>query len=84
MIAYGDNDTYSTAETYYNTLLNNNEEVLFDDRKISIGEKLADYELIGIPEAYIFTDKNRDNNVIEVRKRCDNSTIYSSYTYDVS
>jgi prolyl-tRNA synthetase len=44
-------------------------EALYDDRAISIGEKLADADLIGIPWQIIVGQKNAANDVVELKNR---------------
>lgn len=44
-------------------------ETLFDDRDARPGEKFADSELIGLPYRVIVSDRNLENNEIEVVKR---------------
>ena len=44
-------------------------EVLYDDRDLSIGEKMADADLIGIPWQIIIGHKNLANVIIEIKKR---------------
>ena len=44
-------------------------EVLYDDREISIGEKLGDADLIGIPWQVIVGSKKISQGVIELKNR---------------
>ncbi|MDR1983171.1 MAG: proline--tRNA ligase [Holosporaceae bacterium] len=44
-------------------------EVLYDDRDITVGEKLADADLIGIPWQIIIGQKKVDNGVVELKNR---------------
>jgi prolyl-tRNA synthetase len=44
-------------------------EVLYDDREISIGEKFADADLIGIPWQVIVGEKKIKNNLVELKNR---------------
>jgi prolyl-tRNA synthetase len=58
------------CETLYQKLLDNNVEVLFDDRQdIGVGGKFADADLIGIPYRLIISPKTKDQ--VEVKKRSD-------------
>ncbi len=60
------------AYELYKELLNNNIEVLFDDREgVSAGEKFADADLIGCPYRVVISKKT-DHNV-EVKKRGEDS-----------
>ena len=49
--------------------LNESKEVLYDDRDLSIGEKLADADLIGIPWQIIVGQKNLYQGVVELKNR---------------
>lgn len=49
--------------------LNEAKEVLYDDRDLSIGEKLADADLIGIPWQIIVGQKKLDQGVVELKNR---------------
>lgn len=61
------------AEKIYNSLINNNIDVLFDDREnVSAGEKLADADLIGIPHRLVVSKKT--GNKIEHKKRTESKT----------
>jgi prolyl-tRNA synthetase len=51
----------------YEDLQESGVEVLYDDRKVSAGEKLADADLIGIPYRFIVSEKTGDK--VEVKKR---------------
>jgi prolyl-tRNA synthetase len=44
-------------------------EVLYDDRDISVGEKLADADLMGIPWQIIIGSQNIGNNMVELKNR---------------
>ncbi len=49
--------------------LSKNKEILYDDREISVGEKLCDADLIGIPWQIIIGQKKASQNIIELRNR---------------
>jgi len=51
------------AEKIYNTMLDNDIEVMLDDRKESVGVKLKDAELIGIPYIIVVGRDAANNNV---------------------
>lgn len=55
------------GEDVYKKLLDAGQEVLFDDREVSAGEKFADADLIGCPYRLVVSDKTGDK--IEVKKR---------------
>ncbi len=61
-------EIYKKSEDIYKTL-KNNFEVLFDDRNISVGQKLADADLYGIPVQIIVGAKNLEKNIIEIKFR---------------
>ena len=42
---------------------------MFDDRNISVGQKLADADLYGMPLQIIIGAKNLEKNIIEVKVR---------------
>ncbi|MDW8280016.1 MAG: aminoacyl--tRNA ligase-related protein [bacterium] len=58
------------AKKLYNYLQNKNVNVLYDDRKIGIGEKFTDADLIGIPYRIVLSPKIK--NLIEVKIRKNN------------
>lgn len=66
LLSLGKNDE---AEKIYQELLNNNIEVLFDDREASAGEKFADSDLIGIPYRIVVSEKSLQAGGVEVKKR---------------
>lgn len=61
----------SRAESLYKKLCEAGVEILYDDRKISPGEKLADADLIGIPWRLIVSEKTMDK--VEIKKRSEKS-----------
>jgi prolyl-tRNA synthetase len=58
-----------TAERIYAELTNNHVEVLFDDRDVSVGEKFADSDLIGIPMRLVVSDKSLEKGGVEIKER---------------
>lgn len=56
----------------YNYLQNKGIEVIYDDRNLSIGEKLQDADLIGLPYRLIISSKTGD--LIELKLRKENKT----------
>lgn len=63
-------NTSKEAETIYKYLLENNIEVLFDDRTdISAGEKFADSDLIGIPYRVVVSKRSISEGGFEIKKR---------------
>ncbi len=57
------------TESLYQQLLDNNIEVLLDDRNERPGVKFADMELIGVPHRIVIGDKGLDRGVLEYRAR---------------
>ena len=58
------------AEKLYQTLQKTNIAVLFDDRKdVSVGEKFADADLIGIPYRAVISDKTVKEKKVELKER---------------
>ncbi len=58
--------TRAEAEEIYNELMKRGVEVLFDDRQLSTGEKLADADLLGLPLRVIVSKRNREAGQLEV------------------
>lgn len=54
------------AEEIYNELIKRGVEVLFDNRQLSTGEKLADADLLGLPLRVIVSKRNREAGQLEV------------------
>jgi len=69
-----DNKCIEISENIYNKLLSNKIEVLFDDRNFSIGKKLSDNDLIGIPYQIIVGKRDLKENLIEVKERKSNQS----------
>lgn len=57
------------ADKIYKELLNNNVEVLYDDREVGAGEKFADADLIGIPYRVVISEKSLAAGGVEIKKR---------------
>jgi prolyl-tRNA synthetase len=58
-----------TAEQLYQTLLQNNIEVLYDDREETPGVKFKDADLIGIPLRVTLGEKNLKKGLVEIKGR---------------
>lgn len=58
----------AASEKIYNEI-SHCKEVLYDERSISVGEKLADADLIGIPWQIIVGKKNVERGVVELKNR---------------
>ncbi len=57
------------AEEIYNNLLENNIEVLFDDRDESAGTKLNDADLIGLPIRIVISNRTLSEDSVEWKER---------------
>jgi len=60
------------SDEIYLKLLNKNLEILYDDRDCSVGKKLADNELIGIPFQVIVGKRDLKDNLIQLKDRTTN------------
>ena len=70
LIRLGESEKVVTqGDALFNTLLQNNTTVLYDDRDLRAGEKFADSDLIGIPVRVIISDKTIEEGVLEVVDR---------------
>ena len=58
-----------TAEQLYQNLLENEVEVLYDDREETPGVKFKDADLIGIPLRVTLGEKNLKKGLVEIKKR---------------
>lgn len=59
------------AKALYEELTRLGIEVLYDDRDVSLGNKLADADLLGIPYRVLVTEKSLASGGYEVKKRVD-------------
>lgn len=66
------------ANKFYIDLLNNNIDVLFDDRKVNPGVMFHDMELIGIPYIIILSENNLQNDNVEYQNRQNNLKTFLS------
>ncbi len=62
-------DVKNEAELLYNKLLDNNIEVLFDDREVRAGEKFEDADLLGIPIRLTVSKRTFKEGKIETKFR---------------
>jgi prolyl-tRNA synthetase len=70
LVALGVSDAVQAqSENLYGLLLDRGLEILFDDREVSAGEKLADSDLLGIPTRVIISDKTIAAGAYEVKDR---------------
>jgi prolyl-tRNA synthetase len=70
-VVLGDNDNArKEAENLYSELTIKGIEVLFDDRSgVSIGEKLNDADLLGMPDRVVVSEKSLEKGGCEIKKR---------------
>lgn len=64
-----DSETVKKANEFYNSLVKNNAEVLYDDREATAGEKLADADLFGMPHRFVISDKSLEAGGVEWKER---------------
>jgi len=64
-----DAEVVGRSEEVYQQLIDEGFEVLYDDREMSAGVKLADADLIGIPMRLIVSQKSLEKGGIEVKNR---------------
>ncbi|WP_249961970.1 proline--tRNA ligase [Histophilus somni] len=69
MNMYKSKDVQIFAEELYQSLLNKNVDVIFDDRKERPGVMFADMELIGVPHMIVIGEKNLEKGEIEYKNR---------------
>lgn len=70
-----EDEAFKVARDIYEKLLEKGVEVLFDDRENkSIGEKLNDADLIGIPLRVVVSEKSLESGGIEIKKRSESES----------
>ena len=67
-------DCATKAMEYYNYFMNNKTDVILDDRVCSIGKKLSDNELIGIPFQIIIGKRDLKEGIVEFKDRQKNTS----------
>ena len=77
IINLGNNDEKckKTSENIYQELINNNIDVIYDDRDESAGKKYADMDLIGIPYQIILGPRDLENNKCELKNRLNDQRV---------
>lgn len=70
LIGIGEKGTEKAKELYHK----HENETIFDDRDVRVGEKLADSELLGIPYRIVISDKTLASESVEITKRLTNET----------
>jgi len=63
------NNVRQFADKIYKDLLKKNIEIIFDDRETKLGNKLNDWELIGIPNILIIGKSESENQSVTYKKR---------------
>lgn len=76
LVILGESETARTeAENLYSELVLKGVDVLFDDRVgLSIGEKLNDADLLGMPYRIVVSEKSLEKGGVEVKKRNEKET----------
>ena len=69
-----DKECSKVANMMYEKISSSKLDVLYDDRDCSIGKKLSDNDLIGIPYQVIIGKRDLKNNVVELKNRFSNET----------
>lgn len=68
----GEGEVVQAAEKFYQELTKDGYEVLFDDRQLSAGVKLKDFDLVGIPIQLVVGDRAFKEGKVEIKHRRDN------------
>ena len=68
-----DSKVRSFSETIYNNLKKKGIDLLLDDRDLKMGNKLNDFELMGIPYAIIIGSKEAEKSITTIMTRKDSS-----------
>ncbi|MDD5039850.1 MAG: His/Gly/Thr/Pro-type tRNA ligase C-terminal domain-containing protein [Patescibacteria group bacterium] len=74
LLAFGDASVRKNANEAYEFFCKNGIDVLYDNRDVSAGSKMADADLIGIPLRAIISAKTK--NLIELKKRSQETTQF--------
>ena len=64
----------NTTNIMYEKISNSKLDVLYDDRDCSIGKKLSDNDLIGIPYQVIIGKRDLKDNIVQLKNRLNNET----------
>ena len=78
IIMQPNSDYVSDVESIYNLLITKYDNVSLDDRDLSIGRKIKDSELIGIPWAMIIGNNYKEKGQIELISRSNSDKIFLS------
>ena len=66
-------DVRSHSNKIYDLLKNSKKNIIYDDREASFGNKMKDWELIGIPHMIIIGNNEAKNKTITYRSRTENT-----------
>ena len=69
LLCLGGDQERVMADKLYKELLAKNQEVLYDARDVSSGEKFADADLIGLPLRVILSEKTLSQDNVEIKER---------------
>ena len=69
-----DQNCRQVCDQIYEKLNNESLEVLYDDRFCSVGKKLSDNELIGIPFQVVIGKRDLKDNIVELKNRLTNDS----------
>ena len=78
IIMQPNSDYVSDVESIYNLLITKYDKVSLDDRDLSIGRKIKDSELIGIPWTLIIGNNFKEKGQIELISRSNSDKIFLS------
>jgi prolyl-tRNA synthetase len=59
----------SFSNQIYQAMKKNSVEIILDDRNAKLGNKLHDWELMGVPNMAIIGKKEAENNIVTFKKR---------------
>jgi prolyl-tRNA synthetase len=71
-------ENFQFGQKIYKMLLEDNVDVLFDDRKESVGKKFKDADLLGIHLQIVIGKKYKEEGLIELKTRSDNNRVLVS------
>jgi prolyl-tRNA synthetase len=81
LLALGENqNVLETADKMYGELLDAGVEVLYDDRRISNGEKFADADLLGMPYRIVVSERSLKEGGAEIKKRTEEKGTIMPFT----
>jgi len=69
LLCLGGEKVKVVANKLYHNLLYKNQEVLYDTREVSSGEKFAEADLIGLPYRFVLSEKTLEKDSVEIKER---------------